>query len=521
MNGPPPDDPEEDVLAGGEDAYSALRDPTVLLLFAIVLATLVAMVAGFGGTGALAGNESNEPTFPILDLGDEGPSTDVVELRVAVNQSSVRPGDAVAMTVTRVDGTPVPNASVRVGGRTHVTDENGTVVVRFDGGEHVVSATASANGTQFVDARRTVVVERYVTDLTLRANATNVTAGDAVRFAVTDGEEGVPATVSVAGSRHATNESGVAVVTLDRAGEFTAAAHKADTPSRRFNGSSVTVSVTRRTATLSVAVESSDPVAHEPVPVRVTRDDTGGPADATVTVDGEQYRTDEDGRVNVTADAVGDLPLTATAADTPAVTFRPAERTLSVSRRPVSLSLSANRTTVPEGEAVQFVLTRTDTGASVDGTVTVNGTEYRTDANGTVAATFTEPGRVIVRGAREDSATETFGTASEIVTVRGPAYSLSSFEAPTAAEAGENVTATVTVTNDGNEPGDGTVEYRFDGTVLDERRVALDPDESTTVTFEAAIPADAEPGDYRQATVTADGTLDEPITVTNGNETSA
>lgn len=521
MNGPSPGEPEEDALTGGKGSYSALRDPTVLLLFAIVLATLVAMVAGFGGTGALAGNESNGPTFPILDLGDEGPSTNVVELRVSLNRSDVRPGDAVAMTVTRVDGTPVPNASVRVGGRTHPADENGSVVVRFDGGgEHVVTATASANDTQFVDARRAVEVERYVTELTLRANATDVTAGDAVRFAVSDGDDAVSATVAVAGRRHATDESGVAVVTLDRAGEFTAVAHKADTPARRFDSDSVPVSVTRRTASLSAAVDASDPVAHEPIPVRVTRDDTGGPVDATVTVDGETYPTGDDGRVNVTVAAVGDLPLAASAADTPAVTFRDAERTLSVSRRPVSVSLSANRTTVRKGEATRFTLTRADTGAGVEGTVTVNDTVYRTGENGTVAVTLTDPGRLIVRGGREDSATETFGTASEIVTVRGPAYSLSSFEAPAEVEAGENVTVAVTVTNHGNEPGDEVIEYRFDGRTLAEERVALDPDESTTVTLDAGIPADAEAGDYRQSVVTSDDTLDEPITVTASDESS-
>jgi hypothetical protein len=521
VNGPSPGDPEEDVLTGGDSPYSALRDPTVLVLLAIVFAALVAMVAGFGGTGVLAGNESNQPTFPILDLGDGGPSSNAVELRVAANRSPVRPGDAVAMTVTRVNGTPVPDASVRVDGRTYATDENGSVVVRFDGGgEHVVTATASAEDTQFVEARRTVVVERYVTDLTLQANATNVTAGDAVRFSVTDGEDGVSATVSVAGSRYATDESGVAVVALDRAGDFAAVAHKAETPTRRFNGSSVPVSVTRRTASLSVAVESDDPIAHEPIPVRVTRGDTGGPADATVTADGETYSTDGDGRVNVTVETVGDLPLTATAADTPAVTFRTAERTLSVSRRPVSLSLAANRSSVRKGETVRFTLTRTDTGAGVDGTVAVNGTDYRTNANGTVTPTVSDPGRVIVRGDRRDSATETFDAASEIVTVRGPAYSLSSFEAPPEAEAGENVTAAVTVVNDGNEPGDEVVEYRFDGRTLAEERVALDPGESTTVTFDIAIPADAKPGDYRQSTVSPDDTLGEPITVTASNETS-
>jgi len=518
VKGRSPGDPDEDALIGGEDPYSALRDPTVIVLVGIVCGTLVAMLVGLGGPGAVAGNES-DPVFPLPDLDDDDPSR-VVELRIQANRSTIRPGDTVTLTVERVGGERVGNATVQVDGERFTTGEDGTVTVRFDrGGEYTATATASAANVNFVDARRTLAVERYVTDLDLRANATRVTAGDAVRFTLTDGTGPVEGTIDVAGQSHATDADGTVVVTFVRAGEFTATAHKARTPTRRYNESSVDVAVSRRQVSLSLAVED-DPVAGEPIPIRVTRDDTDGPANATVTVDGETYTTGYDGRVNVTVETIGDLTVSASVSDTPMVTFDASTRTVTVSRRPVSLSLAANRSRVRKGETIRFDLTREDTGVAVDGYLTVGNATYRTGADGTVNVTFDDPGLELVRGNRNDTATETFDGDNVVVSVRGPELALSSFDAPDEAARGENVTVTANVTNVGNEPAEQWVEYRFDDTTVDREYVTLDPEESRTVELTTRIPDDAATGERPHAVLSGDDAVEATITVTAGNETA-
>jgi len=506
----------------GEDPYSALRDPTVLVLLIVVFGSVLAMVVGLGGPAVVGENESG-PVFPVPewfeDDGDE--AAPVVELRTDADRSTVRPGDAVTFTVVRADGEPLDNATVTVDGRTYRVT-NGTAAVRFEaGGEYVATPSVSDVGNvTLVAGETTVTVERYVTNLSVAANATSATAGDPVRFTVTDGSEPIDATLVVDGTRRSA-EGGAAVVTFEEAGEFTATARKDRTPTRRYVSDAVDVDVRRRTAGLAVALNDTDPVAHEPFRVRVTRNDTGGPAPATVTVAGEPYEAGPNGTVDVAVDRIGDLELTASAPDTPAVTFASAERTVAVDRRPVTLSLAANRSGVDRGEAIRFTLTREDTGAAVDGALEADGVTRRTGANGTAVVTFDDPGRLLVYGQRSDSATETFVRDSVLVTVRGSNYSLSALDAPEEATAGERVTVTLNVTNDGNEPGDEWLAYRFDGERLDREYVALDPGESETVAFEATVPEETEPGEYRHVVAAENGTVDAPVTVTAGNETAS
>lgn len=521
MQGPSPPDPVEDDNHGGEDPYSALRDPTVLVLLVIVFGSVLAMVVGLGGPAVVGGNDSG-PVFPIPEwFDDDGDGASTAELGIEANRSTVRPGDAVGFTVVPPDGTSVDNATVTVDGRSYAA-ANGTVAVRFEaGGEY--AATASADGSGDVDvigAETTVIVERYATNLSLSANATGATAGDAVRFTVTDGSDPVDATLVVDGTRRST-DGGSAVVAFEAAGEYTVTARKDRTATRRYGSDAVDVDVRRRTAGLAVALNDSDPVAHEPFRIRVTRNDTDEPASATVSFAGETYTAGANGVANVTADEVGDIDLRVTRRDTPAVTFDPVDRAVAVDRRSVPLSLSANRSGVPKGEPVEFVLTREDADAGVNGTLQIDGTARPTDANGTATVTFDDPGRRLVRGERADAATETFERASVLVTVRGSNYSLSAFDAPDEAARGERVTVAVNVTNDGNEPGREWLEYRFDGERLDREYVSLEPGESESVTFEASVPDDAEPGDYRHAVVAEDGTIDGTLTVTAGNATAA
>lgn len=499
---------------GGEDPYSAFRDPTVMVLVGIVLGTLVAMVIGLGGPAGIAGNESS-PVFPLPDS-DDGDAERAVELRIDVNRSTIRPGETVTLTVERADGDPVAGATLSVDGEQYTTDGDGTVAVTFDrGGEYTATATASDEDVRFVDARRTIRVDRYVTGLDLRANATRVTAGEAVRFTVTDGEDPVDATVAVAGTDHSTGADGTVVVAFDRAGEFAATARKQSTATTRFAEASVDVSVDRRRSSLSIAVLADDPVAHEPIPLLVTRDDTGGPANATVSVDGETYHAGEDGRVNVTLDVAGDVAFSASAPDTPAVTFADATRRVTVDRRTVGLSLAANRTTVPKGEAVAFELTRDDTGAPVDGTVAVGNATHRTGADGTVAVTFEDPGSAVVGASRNDTATETFRGDATILTVRGAQFSVTGFDAPAEVARGENVTVAVNVTNAGNEPGTDWVAYRFDGERVDSEYVALDPGESQTIELTATVPSNATAGERSHGVVTADDDVASTVVVTD------
>ena len=63
------------------------------------------------------------------------------------------------------------------------------------------------------------------------------------------------------------------------------------------------------------------------------------------------------------------------------------------------------------------------------------------------------------------------------------------FDAPNETVPGATLETSATINNTGEDPGTGTVEYRFNDTVGDESNVSLQPGEETTVAFSYVVPS--------------------------------
>ena len=88
------------------------------------------------------------------------------------------------------------------------------------------------------------------------------------------------------------------------------------------------------------------------------------------------------------------------------------------------------------------------------------------------------------------------------------------FEAPTETAPGATLETSATINNTGEDPGAGTVAYRFNDTVGDEANVSLQPGEETTVTFSSVVPSDTETNQtYVHGAYTADSNLTAEIDV--------
>ena len=88
------------------------------------------------------------------------------------------------------------------------------------------------------------------------------------------------------------------------------------------------------------------------------------------------------------------------------------------------------------------------------------------------------------------------------------------FEAPAETAPGATLETSATINNTGEDPGAGTVAYRFNDTVGDEANVSLQPGEETTVTFSSVVPSDTETNQtYVHGAYTADSNLTAEIDV--------
>lgn len=493
--------------SGRSGPYSPLKDPTIVVLLLIVAVTVVLMVTGAGAS--LVGGGGSGPVFPI-DFSDDNRT---VTLSIDANRSSTQVGDAVAYEVTRgATDDPVANATVSVAGESYRTGADGRVVVTVESaGEYDVVATKSpTNTTEFRSARTRLTVERRVVALSVTANATDVQAGDTVRFRVRrgDGAGPVDGTVAVAG-REVQVRNGTATVTFDAAGEYEAVARVPETGTTRFEPATTAVTVERRVASLRVRIVAADPVAPTNVTVRVSRADTGGAVNATLTVGTRSLPTGDDGRATVRFDAAGEYTVRADLPQTPAVRFRTGRATVTVDRQrvPLAVRVSPGERVDPD-EPVRLTLVRTDTGDPVTGEVRVGDTTYETGPDGEVVVRRTDPAVYAVVGTKANTTTETFVAAETAVTVVAPEFRVTEATLPASATAGETVTVTVTVRNVGTGDGSTTVRYLVAGLPAGSQAVSLAAGDATTVTVDAVVPEIAA-GEYLQwVVVGTDGRAD-------------
>lgn len=94
---------------------------------------------------------------------------------------------------------------------------------------------------------------------------------------------------------------------------------------------------------------------------------------------------------------------------------------------------------------------------------------------------------------------------------------VTAFDAPNETATGATVEATATVNNTGADPGTGTVEYRFNGSVGDRANVSLAPGEETTVSLSYVVPDDTPTNrTYGHGAYTSDSNLTAEISVVDG-----
>lgn len=91
-----------------------------------------------------------------------------------------------------------------------------------------------------------------------------------------------------------------------------------------------------------------------------------------------------------------------------------------VAKESVGLHLMANRTTVEPGDAVEFRVTRADTGAPVTGTVDIGGTTHRTDSVGVLVHRFATEASVTATVSKTPTAGTRFTGDSVALTVGQP-----------------------------------------------------------------------------------------------------
>ncbi|PSQ19086.1 hypothetical protein BRD00_02235 [Halobacteriales archaeon QS_8_69_26] len=137
-----------------------------------------------------------------------------------------------------------------------------------------------------------------------------------------------------------------------------------------------------RTVELEVSVNETDVTVGDPVRIRVTTPDGRPVSNATVRVDGATYRTDDRGFVVHAFPTPGNHEVRATKPAAGNTRYVGTTATVDVERRTVALSVTANRTSVEAGGAVQVRVTLPD-GSPTNATVEVGEDELPTGPDGT------------------------------------------------------------------------------------------------------------------------------------------
>jgi len=509
--------PVDAAASGSDDAgpYSPGRDPTILVLGLIVVGSFVLLVTGVGTS--LTGGGGGGPVFPLADT-DDGPTE--VDLSLSVNRSTLAPNESVAVTVTDDDGDPVSNATVVAGDQRATTDADGraSLRVRRAGTVTISADKAGDNETAYREGTVQVTVERLPVDLDLSTNVSTVRVDEPVAVELSRADTGAPVSGRVrVGNRTVDVADGRATVRFDAAGAYTLTANRSQTATERFRTASADVTVERRRAALVVWLADDTLLVDQSTLVRVQRSDTGEGVAATVQVGGRTVETGGSGYGVLSGLSAGEYEVRASADPTTRVAFEEATATLTVERETVPLSVTANVSEPAGGQPVAVTVTRGDTGAPVNGTVTVGGETYRTGADGRVVLSFERPGNRTIDARTERTRTERFEAARTSVDVRAPWFVV---EGDLAAEAapGRPYTETVTVRNTGNEPGETDVTYLLSGRPLATRTVSLAPGESTTVSVGPYL-APPLAGTYEQRVTVRTDVAVGPVTV--GNDTAS
>lgn|GEM_PF-1064778 len=501
--------------------YSPWKDPTVLVLLAISLIAGLMFLGGATIGPALAGSDDGDGVFPVFDLlsGDDG---DGAKLSLAANRTELTAGDPVAFTVTDANGSAAVGATVTVGGTAREVGEDGRTVVRIaTAGPLTATATApGANDTTLESNGVDLAVAHRTVQLGFETNRSVATAGEPIELTLVREETGDPVDGSIAaaavseGAAIPSQFEHVAgarlVVVPERAGTLYADGAVETDADETFATAELQMDVERRKVPLNLSITPTTLLAGESVTATVRNVETGDRIGATLAVGDRSIQTGPDGEVEITLDAAGDRTIEATAASTPSVRFTPDSSVVTVQRREVELAATADRSAITTGGSVGITVIRNDTGEPVDATVTVGDRALSTGADGSVETTVEDPGEYGITATAANTSAATFVATERTLTVTNATFELGDLDAPDPAQPGETVTVSTAVHNLGPADGSDTLVLTIDG-----RRVAsvvsLAAEESSTVAFEIAAPAD--PGSYPIRIRGSDGSTNGTIVV--------
>ncbi|MCT9097495.1 CARDB domain-containing protein [Haloarchaeobius sp. HME9146] len=292
--------------------------------------------------------------------------------------------------------------------------------------------------------------------LTLAANRTVVDPAGAVKFTVTASNKPVAnVSLRVDGRSAETDQNGTSVLTFDSPGSYEVVLVPTNTDNTSTE--SVTVRVRRYEVDLAASVPTSDPVTGQNVTVAVTRADTGAAVAGTVVAGGRTVKTGDDGRANVTFSTAGTHTVTVRAPQTETERFTDAETTVVVDRRVVGLNLVLGTTETRVDDPVQATVTRADTGAPVNATVTVGNSTTTTGADGQTNLSFPTSGTYAVTVEAPQTSAVRFDSATTELSVEPKLVDLRLAVNRSTVPVGERVTFTLRRTDTG-EPVAGTVD---------------------------------------------------------------
>jgi gliding motility-associated-like protein len=272
------------------------------------------------------------------------------------------PTYTITITVVDENGDPIEGATVTINGVTYTTDENGQVTVTLPDGTY--NYTVVADG--YHNNGGTIIVDGEDVDETI----TMITETHTITITVVD-ENGDPiegATVTINGETYTTDENGQVTVTLpDGTYNYTVVAE-----GYHNNGGTITVegddvdeivTMTTETHTITITVvdENGDPIAG-----------------ATVTINGEDYVTDENGQVTIELpDGEYDYTVTANG-------YEDFTGTITVDDENVDETI----TMITETHTITITVLDENGDPIAGAIVTINGETYTTDENGQVTVTL-------------------------------------------------------------------------------------------------------------------------------------
>ncbi|SNZ05584.1 CARDB protein [Natronoarchaeum philippinense] len=357
----------------------------------------------------------------------------------------------------------------------------GTLIIALAGvgSTPVMSGDGSGTVFPFQDINNE---SREEVALALEVNRSSLRPGGAVLFNATY-ENGTPAssaTLSVGGSEYSFDDSGRATVTFEGGGSYTATIRKENTESVRYVADGTILSVERYKIPLAVSANATNVTAGDAVRFAVRRADTDAPVTATISVAGRTLQTDQRGHAVARIERAGHFEAVARRDPTAAQRYVSDSVSVSAERQQVRLAIAMNRSAPRPGETVRLTLFRTDTGATIDGNLTVGNRSLRT-VDGAVTVSYDRAGQYQVRGTTTNSDSIAFEPVEQTLRVYRYAAPVSLSANETTVESGESVRFTA-VRSDTGEPlpgqltvgnrtywldqhGEATVEFTQSGTV--------------------------------------------------------